>query len=124
MDARGIGGNRPAPGVSQQTELDALGRTQKAKKSDVIDPNTAPKPTPEVAVSVSDQGRELSEARRKAFEIAKSTPDVREDRVAELKARIADGKYEVDSGKIADGMLREAVKEKLAEQEGVGSALL
>jgi len=39
--------------------------------------------------------------------VAKSAPDVREDRIAELKKRIAEGKYEVDANKLADKMVSE-----------------
>ena len=67
------------------------------------------------SVDVSSEAREMAASRQKALDIARNTPDVREDRVAEIKAQIAAGTYKVDSGKIADGMLREAVKERLAE---------
>jgi negative regulator of flagellin synthesis FlgM len=66
-------------------------------------------------VSISADAKERAEAQKKAFDIAKSTPDIREDRVADIKARIAAGTYQIDSGNIADGMLREAVKDHLAE---------
>jgi len=65
-------------------------------------------------VQLSDSGRKRAEEQKKAFEIAKNTPDVREDKVAAIKAKIQAGTYEVDSGKIADGMLREAIMEHLA----------
>ncbi len=65
-------------------------------------------------VELSDKARSRAAEQKKAFDIAKNTPDVREDRVAELKAKIQNGTYEVDSGKIADGMLREAIMEHLA----------
>ena len=65
-------------------------------------------------VELSDRARSRAVDQTKAFEIAKNTPDVREDRVAAIKAKIAAGTYEVDSGKIADGMLREAMMEHLA----------
>ena len=39
---------------------------------------------------------------------AAHTPaDVHEDRIAELKKKIADGKYEVDANKLADKMVSE-----------------
>lgn len=68
-------------------------------------------------VSLSPRAREMAEARARAFEIAKNTSDVREDKVAALKAQIAEGKYQADPSKIADGMLREAIMERLAENE-------
>ncbi len=66
-------------------------------------------------VNISKKAKERVEAQQKALEIARNTPDVREDRVKALKAQIDAGTYQVDSGKIADGMLREAIKEHLAE---------
>jgi negative regulator of flagellin synthesis FlgM len=65
-------------------------------------------------VELSDKAKTRASEQKKAFDIAKNTPDVREDRVAEIKAKIQAGTYEVDSGKIADGMLREAFMEHLA----------
>jgi flagellar biosynthesis anti-sigma factor FlgM len=67
-------------------------------------------------VAVSSEAQELKAARQKAFDIAKSTSPVREDRVAELKAKIKNGTYQIDSGNIADGILREAIREKLATE--------
>lgn len=92
----------------------------KAKASDKIDPATllgngagggAAKSAAATGVQISKSAAE----RAKALDIAKNTPDIREDKVADLKARIASGKYEIDSGAIADGMMREAVIEHLAE---------
>lgn len=80
----------------------------------------APKPGSKAlgtSVQISDDGKGRAAEFQKALEIAKGTPDVREDRVAALKKQIADGTYQVDSGKIADGMLREAIKDRLAEVE-------
>lgn len=124
MDARKISGSRAAQVSSQASlELDALGKSQKVKKGDAIDPNMAPKPVVgDVNVNVSAKARELGEAHRKAFDIAKSTPDVREDRIAAIKQQVQDGTYKVDSGNIADGILREAVREKLAQEDQVNPA--
>lgn len=65
-------------------------------------------------VQLSDDARKRADERKKSFEIAKNTPDIREEKVAAIKAKIQAGTYEVDSGKIADGMLREAIMEHLA----------
>jgi negative regulator of flagellin synthesis FlgM len=71
-------------------------------------------PNKNYGVELSDRAKSRSAEQKKAFDIAKNTPDVREDRVAAMKAKIQSGTYEVDSGKIADGMLREAIMEHLA----------
>jgi flagellar biosynthesis anti-sigma factor FlgM len=70
-----------------------------------------------VGVSVSDKAKETAAARQKAFDIAKNTDPVRHDRVAELKAQIAAGTYQADPEKIAHGMLREAIKDRVSSQE-------
>ncbi len=68
-------------------------------------------------VNISAGARDRAEASAKALEIARKTPDVREDRVAMLKKQIEEGSYKVDSGKIADGMMREAILDHLAETD-------
>ncbi len=66
-------------------------------------------------VALSDKAKEMVEARRKAVEVARGTSDIREDRVADLKRRIEAGEYKVDAGQIADGMMREAIRDELAK---------
>jgi negative regulator of flagellin synthesis FlgM len=96
--------------------VDALGRPKK-KENGNIDSSTVTTPLSDYDVSVSNQARAMAEARAKALQIAKNTPDVRADRVAALRQQIQDGTYKVDSGKVADGIMREALIEKLAESE-------
>lgn len=67
-----------------------------------------------VDVAVSERARQAAKAREKATEIARNTPDVREDRVRELRERIQSGQYQVDANRIADGMMREAILDKLS----------
>ena len=68
-----------------------------------------------LGLDISPKARELSDSFKKATEIARSTPDIREDRVAAIKQKLSDGTYEMDSGKIADGIMREAILDHLAE---------
>jgi flagellar biosynthesis anti-sigma factor FlgM len=70
-------------------------------------------------VNISSHAKDRAVAFQKAFDIAKATPDIREDRVKALKEQIQNGSYKVDSGDIADAMLREAVKEHLADTDGI-----
>lgn len=67
-------------------------------------------------VALSDDGKSKAEAYKKAYDVAKSAPAVREDLVAKYKAQIAAGTYTPDAGNIADGMLREAAREELAKR--------
>ena len=71
-----------------------------------------------VGVHLSKGGKDLQAAHQKAYEIAMNTPDVREDKVEAIKKQLKEGTYKIDSGKIADGMLREAIKDKLAMELG------
>ena len=74
-------------------------------------------------VQLSDGARELGESSKKALEIARSTDPVRSDRVEYFKEKIRkmqageEGGYVLDSGKIADGILFEAVKDRLATED-------
>ncbi len=68
-------------------------------------------------VNLSGKAKDMQEARLKALDIARGTPDVREDKVADLKRKIESGDYKVSSENIADGILREAVKDELSKGE-------
>ena len=67
-------------------------------------------------VSLSTQAKELADAHKKAYEIAQKTPDIREDRVAELRQQIKEGKYKIDPEKIVEGMVKEALQDRLAQR--------
>jgi len=87
-----------------QAEADAKKIKAKANESDYN-------------VNISGKSKEIQESRAKALDIARNTPDIREDKVLELKKKIASGEYKVSSENIADGMLREAVKDELSKGE-------
>jgi negative regulator of flagellin synthesis FlgM len=59
--------------------------------------------SPAASTEISGKAKEASKAKA----IATQTPDVREDKIAALKARIADGSYKVDSKAIADKLVDE-----------------
>ena len=71
----------------------------------------APENKPEKAavksdtVVISDAARRVQEARRQLDEI----PDVRENKVAQLRNQIQNGTYEIDSEKIASKMIKEGL---------------
>ena len=56
-------------------------------------------------VALSSAAKDIQEAQRKLEAI----PDVREDKVAQLKEQIENGTYEIDEEKIADKMLKDAL---------------
>jgi negative regulator of flagellin synthesis FlgM len=101
---------RVNPGVSQNitgTQTEALKKSESAAKperSRSIDTGTKTADTTAPAkAEISDKAKDLA----KAYAVASATPDVREDRIAELKKRIASGDYKVDSDKIAEKMIGE-----------------
>jgi negative regulator of flagellin synthesis FlgM len=52
---------------------------------------------------ISGRAKEFAKAR----ETAANTPDVREEKVAELKRRIQSGQYKVDADAVADRMIQD-----------------
>jgi negative regulator of flagellin synthesis FlgM len=60
-------------------------------------------------VSLSQASKEA----QKIKEIIASEPDVREDKVADLKERIESGRYTIDHAKVADKLVNELIDELL-----------
>jgi len=56
-------------------------------------------------VELSDTGKRIQEAHKQL----ESIPDIREEKVAQLKEQVENGTYEVDAEKVADKMLKEAL---------------
>jgi len=108
----GVGKVGPAAEADRLKKIDEAAMMKKLsqKRADAGDWN----------IDVSPRAKELAESHRLAGEITRNTPDVREDRVADLKAKIASGEYQIDSGKIADGIFREAMMEQLADPSKQG----
>ena len=66
-------------------------------------------------VQISPRAKEMSLARA----LIDETPEVREDKVADFKKRIASGEFKPDAGRIADGILGEAIKDELSKKPEV-----
>lgn len=116
MALKNISGSTSSPITARANDSSATTKTSKAADSALsgLKPGANGTDTKGVDVTVSDKARMRAAEQKKAVDIAMKTPDVREDRVAALKSQIDAGTYKVDSGKIADGIVREAVKEHLA----------
>ena len=56
-------------------------------------------------VVLSDAAKRIQEAKKQLDSI----PDIREDKVAQLKEQIENGTYEIDEEKIADKMLKDSL---------------
>ncbi|MFZ9518991.1 MAG: flagellar biosynthesis anti-sigma factor FlgM [Silvanigrellaceae bacterium] len=108
-----------APAVGQKPAADA----KKAEATQAVKSATnayakAAQPAAQQAaanVQISPRARELNLARQ----VVDSTPDVREDKVAKFKSMIERGEYKPDAGKIADGILSEALRDELSKDPEV-----
>ncbi len=60
----------------------------------------------DVKTEISSRSRDFARVKN----LAQEAPDVREDRVASLKQRIAEGKYQVDHGAVADRLVDDHLK--------------
>jgi negative regulator of flagellin synthesis FlgM len=61
-------------------------------------------------VALSNAAKNIQEAQKQL----EAVPDVREDKVAQLKEQIENGTYEIDAEKIADKMLKDSLLNDLA----------
>jgi negative regulator of flagellin synthesis FlgM len=76
-------------------------------KNKVGTPDNKPEKTAVKAdtVVISDAAKRVQEARRQLADI----PDVREDKVSQLRSQIQNGTYEINADKIAGKMIKEGL---------------
>ena len=100
-------GNPKTQGTSATGGAKAISpaAAQYAKQAQV-----SPGASPAAQVQISSRAKEMNQARK----IAEDTPPIREDKVAFFKDKIAKGDYTPSSEKIADGIVREAIKDHLS----------
>ena len=65
----------------------------------------------EDSITLSSRAKEIQEAKR----LFESVPDIREEKIAEIKKRIDQGEYKIDEKKIAEKMIRESLLNELME---------
>jgi negative regulator of flagellin synthesis FlgM len=93
------------PKVTSVTSKEPVSESKDTKP----DPSKVQQGSEGEKVSLSDHGR-TAQLIQAAVEEA---PDVREDKVAEIKKAVDDGTYEVDGNKVAEAMLREQAVDTL-----------
>ena len=86
--------------------FDRAGRNAGAVSTDVA----VVRSVPAARVEISDSTQEV----RRVAALIKQLPDVREDRVQELKAQIENGTYHVSSDDIADLIIRRMLADNTA----------
>jgi len=100
--------------VSAIKDTTAQGIQQYQKSDPVI--NEGAKPVSGGATVATERVDLSAEAKdfQRIKQILDETPDVREEKVRELKDRIESGNYAVDSGKVAAKMLGESLIDTIA----------
>jgi negative regulator of flagellin synthesis FlgM len=88
----------PNGNVSGASKADRAREAAKAKSSGKAEGASVAEGA---SAEISSRGKEMAQAKA----VAASAPDAREDRIAELKRRIAAGTYKVDAEKVADRMV-------------------
>ena len=87
-----------------ENEIEGMGEKQTSTEQKVEENNRSQQDT---IVNLSTASKEAQTAR----EIIASEPDVREDKVAELKKRIESGNYAVDNKAVADKIVDSFIDE-------------
>ena len=85
------------------------GATEKAAKEQTVNQQEAQKKETGGmdTVRLSDRSREIARSQ----DAINNSPDIRADKVAEIKAKLDAGTYEVKAGRVADAMLRQSIDE-------------
>jgi negative regulator of flagellin synthesis FlgM len=96
-----------SPNTVQKSETSSAKQTnraaapQESKRSEKAPSTSGDKNVQGAKAEISSKSKEFAQARA----VASNAPDVREDKVAELKQRIADGNYKVDGASVADRLV-------------------
>ena len=116
MDTKGI---QNASTIASGLGAGGIKKPEKAENAEAVHAESQAKSKKGFDVSLSGKAHEILEARQKAMQIAKDTSPIREDRVAEFREMIKNGTYKINAENIADGMLKEAIKDELSQSTEV-----
>jgi negative regulator of flagellin synthesis FlgM len=89
------------PNPTQQVNEKFSADDQKAKANENAEQDTI--------VNISKESQEAQRIK----ELISSEPDIREDKVSELKERIESGKYSIDCDRVADKMIQASLEDIL-----------
>ena len=94
--------NNPQVGELQgRVKVSTAQGAKKGEKAAETSANSQAASTADAKAEISSKGKEFAKAKA----VANDAPDIREEKIAALKARIAEGKYKVDADAIADRMI-------------------
>ncbi|MEW5722979.1 MAG: flagellar biosynthesis anti-sigma factor FlgM [Thermodesulfobacteriota bacterium] len=95
-----ITGTKPGA-YTQEPLAEAQERKPKAPAGQPAEPETGDR------VQLSERSREIARVR----ELVNAAPEVRTDKVAEIKARLKAGTYDVKAEKVADALIKHTLDE-------------
>jgi negative regulator of flagellin synthesis FlgM len=96
--------------IAKIDDVTATPLVQQYQKTDnVAGSNIINNPSPEEKVNLSTTAKEVQKIRRAIDEL----PDVREEKILDLKNRIEQGTYKVDAEKIAEKMVGESLLDNI-----------
>lgn len=93
--------------MSGMDTLEQTSRKRNVEKVSVNDKQNSAAAVESDAVSISEKGKDVSEMTR----TLKEMPDVRADKIADLKERIANGTYNVSGKDIASKIINTALED-------------
>ncbi len=92
--------NQPSP----IQNIDPAQKMTPGEKNKVTSAQGGPQP-PQDRVDLSQESKEM----KKIHTVLEATPDIRSDRVNEVKMEVDEGRYQVKSQEVADKMIRESL---------------
>jgi len=97
--------------VNPSAQIEAyLSNVDKKSAAKPVTDHSEPRGLTTDRIDLSDRAKEIYAAEK----MLASVPDIRSEKVAELKARVRGNTYHVDSRKIASGMIRDSVLNALS----------
>ncbi len=99
--------NQTGTNPAQSAEVSGARKTDRSQEEQAAKKKGAAQEAGSAATTdISSRGKDAAKAKA----AASSAPDVREEKIAELRKKIAAGKYQVDAGAVADRLVDEHIK--------------
>lgn len=99
--------NQTGTNPAQSAEVSGARKTDRSQEAQAAKKKGAPQADGTAATAnISSRAKDAAKAKA----VASDAPDVREEKIAELRKRIASGSYQVDAGAVADRLVDEHIK--------------